>query len=62
MRRILSSYLTKCEVTVIGTAVRWIAGIGLLAYAGYAYSRHGGLHPLLPAAIGTYLIIRGFIK
>lgn len=52
-----------------GALVRWVAGIALLAYAGYAYTNHtsflgghlgGGLGPIIPALLGVYLIIRGF--
>jgi hypothetical protein len=41
-------------------AVRVIAGVALLAYALVAFiSLHKGLSPLLPAAVGAYLLVRG---
>jgi len=45
------------------TAIRVVAGIALLAYAAFAFSQHGhGLKPLLPAAAGTFLLLRGLIR
>lgn len=48
----------------IGGALRWVAGIGLLVYAAVALSHHHGstASPLLPAVVGAFLLIRGFIK
>jgi hypothetical protein len=41
-------------------AVRVIAGVALLAYALVAFiSLHKGPSPLLPAAVGAYLLVRG---
>jgi hypothetical protein len=43
-----------------GVAVRVVAGLALLAYALVAFISLGkGLSPLLPAAVGAYLLIRG---
>jgi hypothetical protein len=42
-----------------GVALRVAAGVALLAYAVFAFSHGNGLKPLLPAAVGAYLLIRG---
>jgi uncharacterized membrane protein len=43
-----------------GVALRVVAGLALLAYALVAFiSLHRGLSPLLPAAVGAYLLVRG---
>jgi ubiquinone/menaquinone biosynthesis C-methylase UbiE len=44
-----------------GVMVRWIAGVALLVYAAVAYLDHGGARLLLPAVVGGYLLVRGFV-
>ena len=48
----------------IGVMLRWVAGIGLIVYAAVAVGHHHGstASPLLPAVVGAFLLIRGFIK
>jgi len=54
---------TREEVAITMTtavALRVVAGVALLAYALVAFiSLHKGLSPLLPAAVGGYLLVRG---
>jgi hypothetical protein len=40
---------------------RMVAGVSLLVWAAIAFTSLGrGTGPLLPAAVGAYLLIRGF--